>query len=355
MNITITNTTIASSSDYDTRMIALVNLLNQTISQVALGLICIMGNIGSIFNCIVFSQPAFQKSPCAMYFIAASFSQLLTFDFALFTRMLHYGYNMKALNYELWYCKIRFYLFYIFVAVPRYNLIMATVDRFFASSRDALRRQWSSQKIAFRVIIANSILWCIIYIQVLVFYEINNSNCSYRGGSYGIFFSIYISIDSGVLPISLMLIFGLLTVKHVHQSKQRIVPAPGNNDAQANQTGRMSKKDAQLHKMLANQILLFLILNIPNPCYLVYQSFIVNSELSPLRRASESFASNMTYVLVYLGFSLTFANFFISSEIFRREFIQLIRTKVLRQNPRRTTSTGGATTVKVLRPTDGEE
>ncbi|CAF1134540.1 unnamed protein product [Adineta ricciae] len=238
--------------------------------------------------------------------------------------MLHYGYDIRTLNYNLWYCKIRFYLFYIFVAVPRYYIILASIDRYFASSRNALRRRWSSPKTALRLIIANVLFWSLIYIQVLVFYETNTGSCSYRSSGYGIFFSIYIAIDSGILPLLLMLIFGLLTVRNIHKTKMRIG---------GNRRGRISKKDVQLHRMLANQIVLYLILNLPNPCFLIYRSMTLQVVRSSFCRATEIFVSNMTYLLVYLGFSLTLTNFLVSSEIFRRELIHLFQRKILRRLP----------------------
>jgi hypothetical protein len=278
-----------------------------------------------------------------MYFIASNISQLFTFNFALLTRMLQFGYNIQAVNIYLWLCKFRYYFFYIFVANSRYNIIMASMDRYFASSRNALRRQWSSPKIALRFIIVNAILWFLIYLQVLVFYEITNGTCQPQLGTYAVFFSIYIAIDSGVLPIFLMSVFGLLIVNNVHQTKRRIGATTTINENQPVQANRMSKKDMQLHKMLANQICLFVILNIANPCYLIYRSFTMNTLKSPLRRTIELFINNMTYVLVYLGFALTFANFVVSSDMFRREFQQLIQTKILRRPSRRTTSLGGTT------------
>jgi hypothetical protein len=336
------NTTIVTE-DNQASLIALVNLLNKTISQYGLGLIWLFGNIGSALNCIVFYQPAFRKSPCAMYFIASNFSQFFTFNFALLTRMLQFGYDIQTINTVLWFCKMRYYLFYVFVAVPRYNIIMASMDRYFASSRDALRRQWSSQKIALRFIIGNAVFWFFLYIQVIVFYEIYGGSCQPRPGTYGIFFSIYISIDSGVLPIFLMLVFGILTVNNVHQTKRRIMATSSVNEDQPINANRMSKKDTQLHKMLANQICLFVILNIPNPCYLVYRAFTNNTLKSPFRSAAELFVNNMTYVLIYLGFALTFVNFAVSSDMFRREFQQLIQTKILRRVRHRVTTEGGTT------------
>ncbi|CAF1089011.1 unnamed protein product [Adineta ricciae] len=341
------NTTMSSSiSSSDASTISLINVLNRAISQFGFGFIFILGNVGSILMCIVFTQPTYRNSPCAMFFLSASVSQFFTYNFALFTRMLHFGYAILTLNSNLWYCKLRFYLFYIFVAVPRYYIILASIDRYFASSDIALRRRWSSQKIALRLIFANVIFWSVIYTQIIVFYEIGSGICTFRSGHYAIFFTIYIAFDSGVLPILLMLIFGLLTVRNVRQTKARISTNVG-------QSSRMSKKDVQLHRMLANQIILFVILNMPNPIYLIYSSFTVNMSKSALQSAAETFVSNMTYLLIYLGFSLTFTNFMISSDIFRREFAQILRTKILRQTSIARIPEGG-TPVRMLPVNDGD-
>ncbi|CAF4292499.1 unnamed protein product, partial [Adineta steineri] len=79
-----------------------------------------------------------------------------------------------------------------------------------------------------------------------------------------------------------MFIFGLLTVRNIHQTKKRIEPATGNS-------GKITKKDIQFHKMLANQICLYLILNVPNPCYLVYRTITLYTIKSPFRLATETF------------------------------------------------------------------
>jgi hypothetical protein len=266
--------------------------------------------------------------------------------------MLEFGYNVNAINIFLWFCKIRYYLFYMLVAIPRYNVILASIDRYFASSRDVRRRQWSSPKIAFRLVIGNIVFWSLIYTQFIIFYEIYNGSCQPQPGIYGMFFSIYISIDSGILPLSLMIIFGLLTINNIHQTKRHIRPNAAAVDVgRFVRTGRVPKKDAQLHKMLANQIIIFLILNIFNPCALVYRSLTLYTVKSPLRLTVELFINNMTYVLIYLGFALTFVNFIISSAMFRREFLKFIQTKIIgrQATPTKTTTVS----VKVVRKTDG--
>ncbi|CAF1459182.1 unnamed protein product [Adineta steineri] len=210
---------------------------------------------------------------------------------------------------------------------------MASIDRYLTSSRSALRRQWSSAKIARRLIIGSAIFWCVIYIQVIIFYNISRGTCWYQSGAYGVFFSIYIAIESGILPLLLLFIFGLLTANNVHKTRQRIEPIGAAHGGRHVQGSKTSKKDVQLHKMLANQILVFIILNMPNPCFLVYRAITVNTSKSVLRSTTEEFAGNMTYALIYLGFSLTFINFLISSDMFRKEFLQLIRVQIFRQRP----------------------
>ncbi|CAF0716332.1 unnamed protein product [Adineta steineri] len=210
---------------------------------------------------------------------------------------------------------------------------MASIDRYFASSRNALRRQWSSPKIAIRLIISNVIFWCVMYIQVIIFYNISTGICWFQSGAYGMFFSIYIAVESGIVPILLLFIFGLLTANNVHKTRHRIEPIGTTHGGRHIQGSKTSRKDAQLHKMLANQILVFIILNMPNPCFLVYKAFTLNTSKSVLRSTIEEFAGNMTYGLIHLGFSLTFINFIISSDMFRKEFLQVIRVNIFRQHP----------------------
>jgi len=315
-----------TTCDYETFWVDRINFLNQTITRYISSIILFVGNVGLVFTCLIFWQPTFRQSACTTYFIAAGLSQVFTFNFALLTRILQFGYNINTATTYLWFCKLRFYLFYISISIPRYNLILASIDRYFASSRNAFYRQWSSPRIVIRLIIGNIVFWCLIYIQVLIFYEIDGNQCLPQSGSYRTFFSIYIMIDSGILPFCLMLIFGLLTIRNVRRSRRLIAPSIRIN------SNRISRKDNQLYRMLASQIFLFVILNLLNPCYLIYQSFTMYTDKSTLRTSAESFVSNMTYILIYLSFGLTFPTFLISSEMFRQEFIQVIQRRVFRRD-----------------------
>jgi hypothetical protein len=73
-----------------------------------------------------------------------------------------------------------------------------------------------------------------------------------------------------------------------------------------NQINKMLRKDSQFIEMLLNQIALYIVFNIINPCFLLHQTLTINVQKSLLRQAVEVLLNNMSYFLIYIGFSLTF-------------------------------------------------
>jgi len=329
-------TTTVTTSSAEIQLIALFNLLIKTFSQCLDCFIWIAGNIGAIGTCIVFYQPVFRKSPSAMYFIASSFSQLFVFNFATFVRLIEYGYGVPVNSVSTWFCKIRYYIFYVSAACARYNIMFASADRYFCSSRNALRRQWSSSKTVIRLNIINTIVWLLFYIQVLITFNVGNGKCRIQVVSIMTYFSFYITAENGFFPIFPLLFFGLLTIRNIHQTKRRTTAAEPANESQSVQNDRVSRKETQLHKMLANQVILYLILNVPYPVYTVYRAFIGVSSFTGSRALIDTFTNNLLYDLVYLGYALTFPNFILTSDMFRQQLKQIIRTKILHRCRRRT-------------------
>lgn len=309
--------------------ISLVTIVNINISRYANGFVLLLGNIGSILSCLTLSQPSLRKNRCAMYFLAASIIQFFSYNFALITRMLHFGYNIQTVNRVLWFCKFRFYFSIVLATVARYHIILAYIDRYFTSSLNENHRRWISKTIALRLIIINTILWPLMSVHILIFYKIENGQCSPGNNIYNVFFSIYIAIDTGILPLSLTLVFGLLTFKNLRQIKQSI---NSKKAFQSSRKTRLSKKEIQFCRIIINDALLFITFNIMNPCYLLYQAFTLSVKKSPLRQLIELTFHNTTYVFILLGSSLTFSVYILSSSLFRQEFIKLIRTKFIRQS-----------------------
>jgi len=340
MNDIILNTTVSPIDTYEAYWINVVFLINEYISRYVMLFIWLIGNIGSILSCIIFSKASLRKSPCAMYFIASNIAQFLIYNFALLTRIFLFGFRVRTVYFNLWYCKFRNYFFYVLLASARYYTILASIDRYFASCRDALRRQWSSSRIALRFIIGSTLFWCLIYIHVIVFYQTYPNNCLPQKGIYNMTFSIYIVIDNGVLPLTFMILFGFLTFKNLQQMKKRVRPIVASiTTTQSTQTIRALKKDSQFMKMLLSQIILYIIFNVFNPCFLLYQALTINAQKSPILQQVEVLLNNISYFLVYIGFSLTFFINIISSSLFRNEFKRLIQIGVFHYRTVQLTST----------------
>jgi len=323
----MSNTTIATVNR-EAELLALFTQLIQVVSQVLDGLMWIIGNFGAICTCIVFSRATFRKSPCAMYFTASSFSQLFIFNFAVFIRMIQYGYNIPVNSVPSWFCRLRFYIFYVSGASARYNIVFAAVDRFFCSCQSVRLRRWSSSKVALCLIIIDAIIWALFYIQVLVFFDVKNDKCRIHVADIMRYFNFYLTIENGFLPIIPMLIFGLLTIRNIRRSAQR-AKAPETIDGAVSNTNNQSsssssKKEVQLHKMLINQVVVYVILNLPYPVYNLYRTYANLSSFTGSRAAIDTFVNNLCFDMIYLCFALTFLNFLLTSSMFRRELKQIL-------------------------------
>ena len=323
----MSNITI-STINREAELLALFNHLIQVVSQVLDGLMWIIGNFGAICTCIVFSRPTFRKSPCAMYFTASSFSQLFVFNFAVFIRMIQYGYNVPVNSVPSWFCRLRFYIYYVSGASARYSIVFAAVDRFLCSSQSTRLRRWSSSKVALCFIIIDAIIWALFYIQVLVFFDVKNDKCRIHVADIMRYFNFYLTIENGFLPIIPMLIFGLLTIRNIRRSAQR-AKAPETIDGAVSNTNNQSsssssKKEVQLHKMLINQVVVYVILNLPYPVYNLYRTYANLSSFTGSRAAIDTFVNNLCFDMIYLCFALTFFNFLLTSSMFRRELKQML-------------------------------
>jgi len=321
--IMTTTTTLSREAE----LVIFYNLLIQTVSRVLDGFIWIVGHIGALCICIVFSQPAFRKSPCTIYFIASSISQILLFNFAVFIRMIQYGYDVPVNSLSVWFCRIRYYMFYVSAANARYNIIFAGIDRFLCSYQNTRLRKWSSPKIAFPVIIINAIIWILFYIQVMVYFGVVSGKCRTTNETFRRYFNVYVTIENGFFPIAPMLIFGLLTIRNIQMSRHRVKATVSPIDGtQPIANPGSQKKETQLHKMLANQVIVYIIFNIPYPGYSVYRTYFLNSSsLSGSDALRDTFLNNLFYDFIYLGYAVTCLNFIYTSAMFRRELKQVIQ------------------------------
>ena len=148
-------------------------------------------------------------------------------------------------------------------------VVLACIDRWMLSSINVNLRLWSQPRIAYRSIIGVSTFWILFSIHAffgsMIYSGPGYSYCYIARGSYQLFVALLTTIFTYLLPPTLMIIFGSLTIINVRQTKRRIRPTT--------EGGIMQRKDRYLLRMLLLQVLVSVIFTIP---LIVYQvtSFI---------------------------------------------------------------------------------
>ncbi len=85
-------------------------------------------------------------------------------------------------------------------------------------------RQWSTRRVAYVAITGMTLFWMIFQIHTLIYINIHHISgtyysCTYTPGIYTVFTDYYQLIVREIFATLLMLIFGLLTVKNLQNSR----------------------------------------------------------------------------------------------------------------------------------------
>ncbi|CAF4919724.1 unnamed protein product [Rotaria sp. Silwood1] len=198
------------------------------------------------------------------------------------------GWTDNPANYIGVVCKLRAFLVFSTRTMAMWLIVLATVDRWLLSSFDVHRRQKSSLKNVQRGTVVIVILSLLLYAQQLYCYDANRMDTPLK--CYGTtnvcrnFTDLSLVIVTVTIPLILMVLFGLLIISNVHQSRRRIqiltlqnakstmdksLPAStGDADGKSKQ-----KIEHSLLRMLFFQVILMTIFTIPLCLDKFYSSF----------------------------------------------------------------------------------
>jgi hypothetical protein len=110
-------------------------------------------------------------------------------------------------------------------------------------------------------------------------------------------------IISFLLFMSSLIVVFSLCLSHLFSTC--LHPTSLNDTSQSNRRIRLTKKEIWICRIIINEALLFIILNIINPYHLLYQTFTMYMTKSPLRQLIELSFYNTTYVFILLESALT--------------------------------------------------
>ncbi|CAF1162776.1 unnamed protein product [Rotaria sp. Silwood1] len=198
------------------------------------------------------------------------------------------GWTDNPANYIGVVCKLRAFLVFSTRTMAMWLIVLATVDRWLLSSFDVHRRQKSSLKNVQRGTVVIVILSLLLYAQQLYCYDANRMDTPLK--CYGTtnvcrnFTDLSLVIATVTIPLILMVLFGVLIISNVHQSRRRIQILTLQNakstmdkslPASTGDADRKSKQKIEhsLLRMLFFQVILMTIFTIPLCLDKFYSSF----------------------------------------------------------------------------------
>ena len=217
------------------------------------------------------------------------------------------------------FCRIYYYLSFVLAVIPPYLLSMASLDRSLASSHNVNTRLRSTQRFARLIIGMICMLWILFHLHAFFIVDIQIINgiqliCTFLPGIPTTFITYYNLICVGIIPLSLMIAFGiriLINIKRI-----RVVRNPLNNNR-------------RLIVLLIVQVTVYLVLRLPTSFYFIYKQITNFNSKTSDRIKIEQFIQSVVYFCQFIQISFSpLLN--LTSKTFRNELKQ-IWNKIMRK------------------------
>lgn len=268
----------------------------------------IIGNVGCIFNTIIFLCPYLRRSSCSRYFLASSFANAFQLNIGLASHILDSAFSIHPYHHSSILCKLRNYLINTVGFISQTYLLFACIDRYLITTRF---RGMSRLPIANRIIICTTCFWLIDLSHMLIYSNITADNqfCFFSSAAYVLFISIHNFILSGFLLPILMTIFGLLTLKNIRNIRRQVHSRRHRNH--------------YLSLMLISNIFISVVFTLMYTSGLMYISFFANgraNSLSLKEKFHRRFISFIAIIFYYVPYAISFYVNILTSQRFRSEF-----------------------------------
>jgi hypothetical protein len=215
--------------------LSIISTLDYATKQISIYLgipMLIIGVIGGLFNCIVFlSLKIFRQNSCAFYLIIMSFVNIFILLTGLLSRITISGFSIDWTQTSPFYCKFRVYINQLSILLSLTCICLATIDQFFSTHCSIHAYRGNNIRLARFLIIIFIFIWILHGIPYLIYYNLIISPKTSIGAcsiTSSIFqqYTIYgfLLIWSGILPLLITIIFGLLSYYNISQIAHRRLP-----------------------------------------------------------------------------------------------------------------------------------
>jgi hypothetical protein len=313
--------------------------LSVQLARIILPINVLLGIVGNALNIVVLTRSTLFKYASTHFFLAMAINNLFGSAFVSLNDLLAIGYKINLNTISPASCKLARYFSDLSALLSFYFIVLASIDRWLASSADVRRRRLSSVRMARWLIVMISIGFALFYINTLVLIDLDKSDgrgCLIRPRNiYDQLYPILQVLIYAVLAPCLMIVFGMLAI---YNTKKICVNS-------RRMTSRRRRTERQLSVMLLVQVTTHLALNLPVSILYLMLVFLPHRFLT----TQFSFLLLVARYLCEFSFSTPFFLYIISGHAFQKElllfFKRLARRPPTNQIRPITTQNEGAATV----------
>ena len=192
----------------------------------------IVGVIGGVLNVVVFlSLQTFRRNSCAFYLTVMSTVNLALLATGLLSRITISGFALDWTQTSAVYCKARVYINQLSILMSLTCISLATIDQFLSTHASLQWHRKNTTTISRLLIAIFVLIWLLHGIPYLFYYNLivspktGKAACSITSPTFQQY-TVYgfLVILSGLLPLLITVVFGLLAYRNIKQIAYRTVP-----------------------------------------------------------------------------------------------------------------------------------
>ena len=323
-----------SISQSDLSLMVHLSTVSIQINRYVNAVLLLLGLVGNSLSCLIFLQRVLRSNPCALYFLAASVSNMLFLSTLLSPMLDAWNEQFNLINTSSLLCKLIMFVILMSRTLSLWFITLATIDRYIVSSSDANRRKARNTRTAYYCLLLAGLTSALIWAESIYCFDANligtPVQCYTSSHTCQLYNDICLALVTVTIPSVLMLIFGFLTIVNIRQSKQSVVPSASGPAAP---DGRSRKTENTLTRMLLTQVFLVVLLNLPQAIHIFYLTITFSRAKTPLQRAIDGFIFNMLLLLPFVCSCLSFFLYTLSGSIFRQTLAELLHRVFRRLRP----------------------
>lgn len=283
--------------------------------------IIITGLLGNTLSIVLFLTKL-KESVSSVYLVAFYSNNTFALFIYILPNIIDLIYGTDGTGYILPWCILQRYFTHVCMVLSPLALCLASVDRYFCSSREVSRRQWSSMKIA-RIAVSVTVLASLCFAIPDLVYRYVNTDYHYCTASdpYWTYLSYFlIPVVITCIPLIILSVSGYKTYRNLRGIVRAIQPTITHNPSTQvtmRYDPRRRRLDNQLARMLLVQILCFFFQSMLYTVVYLYLTVTYDWPKDDMRNAVENLISGLIYLIYDTSMCISFYLYYSLSKSFR--------------------------------------